>query len=180
MLAFAQGSQVHGCDVDARAIEWCRANLPFARVTASAARPPLPYADASFDLIYSISVFSHLEERNHLEWLAELRRICAPGGLVIVTTHGRRAAERVLADPPRLQQIGVEAGGLDVLRDAFPPDGYVFFKQVHERLDSGLYGVTFIGPEYVRRAWTPYFELVDYESGGLQDWQDVITLRPVH
>src|SRR5262245_16281310 len=44
----APDAALDGTDIDASAIEWCRANLPSAAFATNAARPPLGYADAQF------------------------------------------------------------------------------------------------------------------------------------
>ena len=36
-------TEVHGCDLDAEAIAWCRANLAFAGFEVTGLEPPLPY-----------------------------------------------------------------------------------------------------------------------------------------
>jgi SAM-dependent methyltransferase len=38
--------------------------------------------------VYALSVFTHLDESQQLSWIAELRRVTKPGGLVLFTTHG--------------------------------------------------------------------------------------------
>jgi SAM-dependent methyltransferase len=45
----------------------------------------LPFADASFDHAYSISVLEHVEEPGDAEALRELARVVRPGGRVLVT-----------------------------------------------------------------------------------------------
>lgn len=45
---------------------------------------PLPFADASFDVITCIEVVEHVEDQFHL--IREIARVVRPGGLVIVTT----------------------------------------------------------------------------------------------
>ena len=55
---------------------------------AQPARAPLPYADGQFDLVYAFSVFTHLTERMQHEWIAEVRRVLAPGGLLLFSTKG--------------------------------------------------------------------------------------------
>ncbi|MCS6925370.1 MAG: class I SAM-dependent methyltransferase [Candidatus Binatia bacterium] len=45
---------------------------------------PLPYADASFDVVLLVEVIEHLE--NHRIALSELARILKPGGILILTT----------------------------------------------------------------------------------------------
>jgi len=79
---------VHGCDYNAVLVEWCRRNLPHVTAAANRLVPPLPYDDEQFDLVYALSVFTHLTESQQHAWIAELRRVTKPGGLVLFTTHG--------------------------------------------------------------------------------------------
>ena len=54
--------------------------------------PPLGLEHGSFDLIYAISVFTHLTD-NSVPWLLELRRMLKPDGLLIATFMGRWISE---------------------------------------------------------------------------------------
>jgi SAM-dependent methyltransferase len=90
--------QVAGSDVSAPAIDWCRANLPFGRFEQNALAPPLVFEDESFDLVYALSVFTHLTGDLQLAWRDELRRVLRPGGLLLVTTHGRSYVPRLGAE----------------------------------------------------------------------------------
>jgi SAM-dependent methyltransferase len=89
---------VSGSDLDARAVAWCRRNLPFARFEVNALAPPLAFADASFELVYALSVFTHLTADLQLAWRDELRRVLRPGGLLLVTAHGRSYLPRLEPD----------------------------------------------------------------------------------
>ena len=62
---------VAGSDVSRPAIEWCRANLPFARFELNALAPPLVFEDETFDLVYALSVFTHLTAELQLAWRDE-------------------------------------------------------------------------------------------------------------
>ena len=77
----------HGTDVDAEAIEWCREHLPWGSFGVNGPLPPLRYQDGSFDLIYGISVFTHLSEEYQRAWLPELSRVLAPEGLLILSFY---------------------------------------------------------------------------------------------
>ena len=79
----------HGTDVDAESIEWCRSSIPGGVFSVNGPLPPLPYTDASFDLIYGVSVFTHLSEQHQKAWLPELRRILKPGGLLLLSFHSK-------------------------------------------------------------------------------------------
>jgi len=122
--------EVAGSDLSRPAVEWCRANLPFARFETNGLAPPLPFADASFELVYALSVFTHLTEPLQLAWRDELRRVLKPGGLLLLTTHGRSYLPR-LSDHERER---FEAGELVVrwrdipgtnLCSAYHPEAYL-------------------------------------------------------
>ena len=77
-----------GSDYNHASIAWCRAHLPGVTFLENDLAPPLPVADAFFDLVFCRSVFTHLSESMHDAWITELRRAVRPGGVVILTTHG--------------------------------------------------------------------------------------------
>ncbi len=86
---------VAGSDRDAGAVEWCADHLWFARVARNDLAPPLDRADASFDLVYALSVFTHLTAELQTGWRDELRRVLRPGGRLLLTTHGRSYLPRL-------------------------------------------------------------------------------------
>ncbi len=47
----------------------------------------LPFADGSFDCVFSACVFHHIEPALHVGLLAELRRVLRPGGLIMIYEH---------------------------------------------------------------------------------------------
>jgi SAM-dependent methyltransferase len=47
----------------------------------------LPFADGSFDCVFSACVFHHIEPALHVGLLAELRRVLRPGGLIMIFEH---------------------------------------------------------------------------------------------
>ena len=89
------GGEVAGSDVSDDAVGWCRDNLRFARFEANGIAPPLVFDDASFDLVYALSVFTHLTADLQLAWRDELRRVLRPGGRLLITTHGRSYVPRL-------------------------------------------------------------------------------------
>lgn len=94
------GPEVHGCDYNRELVAWCGDNLPFLYATRNELEPPTPYVAGSFDLVYALSVFSHLSEPIQRAWTAEFRRILRPGGLLVVSVLGEAARDR-LAGPAR-------------------------------------------------------------------------------
>ena len=87
-LAEARECELWGCDIDAPSIAWLRRELsPPLHAFVNRQEPPLDQPDGTFDLVWSISVFTHLTD-HWAAWLAELHRVLAPGGLAIVSFLG--------------------------------------------------------------------------------------------
>jgi SAM-dependent methyltransferase len=86
-------AEFHGVDVDAEAVAWCRQHLQQGHFLATGPEPPLPYPADHFDIVYCLSVFTHLNESMQDAWLAELARIMKPGGVLILTVYGKTAGE---------------------------------------------------------------------------------------
>jgi SAM-dependent methyltransferase len=121
---------VAGSDRDAGAVEWCRRNLRFAQVGRNALAPPLSYANESFDLVYALSVFTHLTEELQTAWRDELRRVLRPGGRLLVTTHGRAYLPRLdVAERARFERGELIVRWADLpgsnLCSAYHPEPYI-------------------------------------------------------
>ncbi|WP_034258127.1 class I SAM-dependent methyltransferase [Altibacter lentus] len=78
----------YGSDYNPLSIDWNTKNLPHIHFNLNTLEAKLPYPDAHMDIIYSLSVFTHLSERLHYEWFAELLRVLSPGGIMFITTSG--------------------------------------------------------------------------------------------
>jgi len=158
----APKAALHGTDIDANAIAWCRRNLPYASFATNAARPPLAYADAQFDLVYAISVFTHLDAGFERAWLAELRRVLAPNGIALVTLHGPHSwNEMPAADQATLAR-----------------DGFVFIRNDASRgLFPDWYQTAFHSQSYVERTYAEFFDVLAYRPRAMNGHQDVVLLR---
>lgn len=153
-----------GCDIDAEAIAWCQgAMADFASFAVNAHDPPLPYPDEAFDLVFSISIFTHLPEDQQFAWLDELRRVVKPGGLVLASTMNPH-----IYDLP--DEIGRTADkyGFGYWADAPETEGLPEF-----------YRLAYHSHSYLRRAWTRGFEIVRIGPSDLNDTQDSVLLRRV-
>lgn len=157
------GIQVCGCDYNVDLVAWCRRSLPFARFEANAIEPPLPYPDASFDLVYALSVFTHLPPTLQRRWIEEMTRILTPTGYLIVSTHGEAYLETLS----------------DGERDRFRTGQLV----VHNDAEAGTNrcGV-FFSETYVRGDFAPGFIVRDYVSRGARGNppQDLVLLQARH
>lgn len=165
-------ARVVGCDIDREAVEWCRAHLPDGRFEIAPTEPPLPFDDGSFDLVVGCSVFTHLDEVRQRAWLAELRRVLQPGGLLLATVHGDFAIDF------HLRGLGPLRRGLARLR--WTLRGFVDLGEdprIEGAAPPGYYRAVFQSPRHTRRAWRDGFDIVEYTPAGLQAYQDLVVLR---
>ena len=151
---------LHGCDYNRKSIAWCRQHLPFARFEVNELNPPLPYADGLFDLVYALSVFTHLPESSLVAWMREMGRVLKPGGSLIISTHGE-ACLGGLTDEQRLQFRAGQA----VVKD-------------QDAAGTNRCGV-YVSEQYVRTRMTNGFRFVDFLPQGARGNppQDLVLLR---
>jgi trans-aconitate methyltransferase len=147
----APNADLHGTDIDAKAIEWCRRHLPFAGFKVSSETPPVDYAADSFDLIYAISVFTHLDESYQFRWLEELRRIARPGAIVLLTVDSSLVGDQE----------------------------FVFQRSYEEGLFPAWYQNAYHSREYVVDNFGRYFSILDYLVKGMNKHQDIVILQKV-
>jgi SAM-dependent methyltransferase len=93
------GLRALAVDVNRRNIAWMREHLdqPSLELLRTTYDPPLPLETGSVDLIYALSVFTHIDEFEEA-WLAEIQRTLRPGGRAFLTYHSERTWS-LLADP---------------------------------------------------------------------------------
>ena len=84
-----------------------------------------------YDLVFVLSLFSHLPRGSWGRWLSVLWDAVAPGGLLVFSTHGVEAARRA----------GVTLDG----------EGYFFAASSESNaIDAQEYGTTFTDEDFVR------------------------------
>ncbi len=135
-----------GADVDRAQIAWARRHLK-GRFAVLAPAPPAPFADAAFDVVFTISVFTHLDAPAERAWLEELRRVLRPGGLLLATTHSPEIA-RATPGPTRDELERLAATGF-LFRASPGP----FNEQAAFHAESYLARVW--GERFVPRGWLP-------------------------
>jgi SAM-dependent methyltransferase len=122
--AEAELGEFTGCDIDAASIDWAAAHLspPF-RFFRNQLEPPLELAEQSLDLVWAMSVFTHISD-TWADWLLELRRLLAPGGMLIASFLGEGIWDALLDSPYREDEVGMA-----VFRKWDGPSAWVFHSE---------------------------------------------------
>ncbi len=154
-------AEAYGVDSDVEMVDWMTEALPRGRFARSPDALPLDFADGCFDVVFAISVMEHMSREDQDIWLRELRRILAPGGLLVATTHGPHAA--ALQFQPRILQDMAENGIHDGLADAV----------LAAVLPRPYHCAAFQTTEYTRRSWGDVFEVVEHVEAGMDSFKDV-------
>lgn len=156
LLDAAPGAEVWGCDIDEPSLDWLRANLcpPMAGAIGNGPVPPVDLPSGRFDLVYAVSVFTHLSvgwER----WLLELHRLLTDGGVLLATFIGAGASAWVSDEPWDPERVGMSVS--------------------HEGQSWDLGGpMVRHSPWWIREHWGRLFEVVDVVPSGFgQDQPDV-------
>jgi SAM-dependent methyltransferase len=105
-LPQAASGEFWGCDLHRPTIAWLDEHLSPPLHFYVNGEIPMPHPDSYFDLVYAISVFTHITHE-WSAWLLELHRILKPDGLLLATFIGPQAWGRSLSSPPDENGLGM-------------------------------------------------------------------------
>jgi SAM-dependent methyltransferase len=158
----------YGTDIDGEAITWCSDELSsIAKFVQNDIHPPLPFDDETFDFVYSISIFTHLPEEMHLEWLRELKRVTKPGGYLLLTVHG----EQLFND--------IFGAAFERLSKDFNDKGFCYFEGEKTEGLPDFYQTSFHTKDYLFNKWTEFFEIKQFVAKGIANNQDLVLCRKI-
>jgi SAM-dependent methyltransferase len=146
----ASGREIWGTDIDAGRIIWCKQHLspPFHFITTTTV-PHLPFEDRHFGLVYAGSVFTHIDDLADT-WIAELRRVLRPAGLLFITVH--------LKNDLALLEGKYRDSGLARLLRSQPE--YVRSDFDMFTIGRGAESYVFFDLDYLRKSFEPFFRLL--------------------
>jgi SAM-dependent methyltransferase len=105
-LAEAERGEFWAADIDAPSIDLVEQELcPPMHALLCREDPPLGLDYGSFDVIWAISVFTHLTDNSNA-WLLELHRLLKPEGMLIATYIGRQHSEILAGEPWDEDRVG--------------------------------------------------------------------------
>lgn len=160
---------LYGIDVDPAMVDTCVKTIRTGNFSLVNPCPPTGFVDNSFDIVYAYSVFSHLAEPVHIQWIAEFARILKPGGILLATTQARRFLEFCHS---------LQGKDHEFLWHQFLANSFLDIEAAYADYDSGkfLYSATGGGPardasfygealiprQYVEQEWTKYLQFRDF------------------
>ena len=150
------------CDIHPQAIDFLEHRLDV-RALLSRSDPAEFKPDRKFDVVFALSFFSHIPDRNWGRWVAALFDCVAENGLLIFTAHGRIAHE-------------------DVNRPQLDPAGYWFLALSEQKdLPTDEYGTMIVTPAYAaeRIDACPDAALLFFQEGFWWEKQDTFVIRRV-
>ncbi|NBC31124.1 MAG: methyltransferase domain-containing protein [Alphaproteobacteria bacterium] len=161
MHQLAPQARLYGSDIDAEAVDWTAKNMPFAMLAANGERDPLSYPANAFDLIYAVSVFTHMTEELQDFWLKELHRVLRPGGVALVTLHGYEHWQHFSPqDQKQLQEKGMMVVPTAMWYGLFPD----------------WYHNSYHAQDYVMNKFGSIFNVIDYQPVALDNNHDIVVL----
>ena len=158
--------QLAGTDANPKAIAWDRESLLGIDFQQNELTPPLAFDDEKFDLVYALSVFTHIPLKWQRPWLDELRRVLAPGGYLLCTVLGHNFVRFQLSQEDREE---LERCGALTLDSKHPRASYS--SQVLGSWD------VFQARDQVRSIFGAGFEILCYTTEAAAAGQDTLVLQ---
>jgi SAM-dependent methyltransferase len=182
LSAYAHDFSIHACEVNPDHVHWCQENLRGIQVAQCKATPPLPYKARMFELVFSLSVFTHLSKSSAIKWLAEMHRILVPGGILIATLQGLVALEIIRDSVLHQQMFNFQRQDVIEIMESFKTGVFLFYPYDSATIEMAKageeYGNSFIHPAFLyEKCKSEGFEVLEYLPGGLRGWQDIVILQ---
>jgi methyltransferase family protein len=156
-----------GIDVDPINVEWCQAKMEFGQYFLIDPFHQTAFPECYFDLIYSHSVLTHLNENDMFFWIQELARICR--GVMVLSVHGMySSATYDWTKNPQLLD--------NWLRSGFQP-GYHQNTDIADVTPTGYYTDVSMTARYIYEKWSEHVEVLDVICGGFGGLHDAVICR---
>jgi SAM-dependent methyltransferase len=165
-------------DIDPETIEWATHHIgSIDKFVVNSILPPLEYPDDHFELIYTVSTFTHMPESLQFAWLDELRRVLKPGGCLLATIHGPKMVDYITSLHPATFDLGREIAKqgfvyVDEAREGWPS----YFGTITDGLPS-FYKLSYHSHDYIKKTWSRFFDVISINEMDLNIFQDSVVLQ---
>jgi len=169
-LTLRKKTKFFGTDISKTNVSWCKKNFDDIKFSSNKQLPPLNFSDNFFDVIYSISVFTHLNEEEQYLWLNELKRILKTGGFLLISLHNFDNLK---------EKKDIEMAK----KNGILEKGFAFWK-IKSPLKRLIWGsstskIAFHTKNYVLENYSKSFKIIKYVDKGINNHQDLIVLQKI-
>jgi CBS domain-containing protein/SAM-dependent methyltransferase len=167
------------CDIDRDAVDFCARSFGATPIYSSE-DPRDIGIEGEFDLIWCGSLLTHLDSGGWPGFLSRFESLLSPGGLLVLSTHGRRVAQRLRSGEKR---YGLAEDQIPNLLRRYDRDGFGFaqYSPAENSLAVSSYGISVASPDWVcdLLGSRPNLQLVIYSEGQWAQTQDIVGCVPV-
>lgn len=139
-------ARLTACDLNREGVKFCVETFG-AVGHDSEPSPDRIELEGGYDLIWSGGLLTHLDKAHCQSFLRLFAQSLAPGGVAVVTTHGRLVAGRLRAGT---HLYGLEAASLPPIVEAFDRSGFGYADYPGKK----GYGISVCTPEWLMQATT--------------------------
>lgn len=166
-------ADIWGCDINEDHVIWCNKYLSGrSKVFQNTSLPHLQLEDNYLDIVYCLSVFTHIEAFE-TSWLCEIRRILRPGGIAYITIHDETSwnnmpkdwgVGRAILNHPEFNPSWLQTG--------FPDEKFISRWAEDKSYSSNV----FYKLSYIRNIWSRFFSIAKVIPMG-STYQTVLVLK---
>jgi SAM-dependent methyltransferase len=162
-------AEIMACDLDPAAVAYCAEAFGAAPLAGSANLAEIAQV-REVDLVWSGSVLTHLDVPQWRALLSYVERALAPGGVAVLTTHGRRAAWRL----EHVTDYGLTPQGRTLALAGYRCRGFGY----NDYPGQHGYGISISAPEWVlaRVLELPALRVTGFVEAGWDGHQDAVVV----
>jgi len=144
-------NQVFGTDYNPKTVQWCQQFIRHVNFSKNDLNPPTRYEPNTFDLIYGISIFTHLSEEKNITWFEELIRIANVGAVLLLTTQGDAYLEKMTEKAKDIYKKG------EIVERGKVVEGHRVYSTFHP-------------PVFMRALFEKHAEVLEHIPGKKKEW----------
>jgi SAM-dependent methyltransferase len=173
--------RVHGADINSKHIRWIEENIPTALPFQTTRQPNLVLESRSVDLLYGLSVFTHIDDFESA-WRHEIFRVMRPGGIVVLTFHTERGWTELdpdlmgylLEKEHHCVELDIAKVTPEMFEHPMPPQRFAFRETALGDQDQPH---VFHPLEVLQQQWGNMFEVLEVVECAHGRHQDALVLR---
>jgi len=161
-------AEIIACDLQRDGVDYCARTFGAFPVYSAEAPEEIPVEQRTCDLIWVGSLLTHLDGPLWLRFFDFFRRSLRPGGVLVFTTHGRAAYDRMVRQGV---DYGLSSEGLENVRTGYERVGFGYA----DYATANSYGISLSSAAWVFQqiASIPEVSVVHFSERAWDDHQDV-------